>query len=77
MEGGRDGGREGGREAEREREVVREGGSSEGGREGGRERDGEMIFKASAALPVTPAQLMRPDIGRNRSCALGDFIHNI
>ena len=24
-------------------------------------------------LPVTPAQLMMPDIGRNASCASGDF----
>ena len=24
------------------------------------------------ALPVTPAQLMRPGIGRNASCILGD-----
>ena len=25
-------------------------------------------------LPVTPAQLMRPGIGRNASCALGDCL---
>ena len=28
---------------------------------------------SSLHLPVTPAQLMRPGIGRNTSCAVGDF----
>ena len=28
---------------------------------------------SSLHLPVTPAQLMRPGIGRNASCAVGDF----
>ena len=28
---------------------------------------------SSPHLPVTPAQLMRPGIGRNASCAVGDF----
>ena len=27
----------------------------------------------SSHLPVTPAQLMRPGIGRNASCTVGDF----
>ena len=27
-------------------------------------------------LPVTPAQLMRPGIGRNTSCAVGDFVQD-
>ena len=28
---------------------------------------------SSPHLPVTPAQLMRPGIGQNVSCAVGDF----
>ena len=28
----------------------------------------------SIHLPVTLAQLMRPDIGRNMSCTVGDFV---
>ena len=28
---------------------------------------------SSLHLPVTPAQLMTPGIGRNASCAVGDF----
>ena len=30
-------------------------------------------YYSSPHLPVTPAQLMRPGIGRNASCAVGDF----
>ena len=30
-------------------------------------------YNVHAHLPVTPAQLMRPGIGRNASCAVGDF----
>ena len=31
-------------------------------------------WDSSLHLPVTPAQLMRPGIGWNTSCALGDFV---
>ena len=31
-------------------------------------------WRKTPTLPVTPAQLMRPGIGRNASCALGDCL---
>ena len=33
----------------------------------------ECVHGEGVHLPVTPAQLMRPGIGRNASCAVGDF----
>ena len=34
-------------------------------------------WDSSPHLPVTPAQLMRPGIGRNMSCAVGDFAQHL
>ena len=34
-------------------------------------------WDGSPHLPVTPAQLMRPGIGWNASCAMGDFTQNL
>ena len=36
-----------------------------------------MCMHKTPTLPVTPAQLMRPGIGRNASCALGDCLTSI
>ena len=35
------------------------------------------IQDSSPHLPVTPAQLMRSGIGRNASCAVGDFVSHL
>ena len=35
---------------------------------------GVLADVSSPHLPVTPAQLTRPSIGRNASCAVGDFV---
>ena len=34
---------------------------------------GTCAWNSSCNLPVTPAQLMRPGIGQNVSCRVGDF----
>ena len=86
-------GQESGKGREKRRRTERErggGGGGEGGKgrverwRGWRGWRGVHIIKAShqcymhmAAVAVTPAQLIKPGIGRNAFCALRDFHFNI